>query len=108
MNACFITVKNIMGISSSIAETKDNLPKYIHDAEDGEDICITRHGKAVAMLISVERYKNKFSEVDDGLFNAIMSWREQLSYEGEGEDLLNDDDISLLRAKGPARDFSWD
>ena len=94
-----------MTISTSIAETKNNLPKYIHEAESGEDICITRHGKAVAMLVSIERYKSKFSEADEGLFGAIMSWREGLIGE---DDLLNDAEIASLRSKQVARDFSWD
>ena len=62
-----------MTIQSSIAETKDKLPKYIHEAEAGNDICITRHGKAVAMLISIDRYKSKFTEEDNSLYGAIMA-----------------------------------
>lgn len=95
-----------MTISSSIGDTKNNLPKYIHEAENGTDICITRHGKAVAMLVSIERYNSKFTEADNGVFGAMMSWREQLNE--EDVDLLSDTEVDSLRDKTPARDFSWD
>lgn len=96
--------------SSSIAETKDNLPKYIHEAEAGNDICITRHGKAVAMLVSIERYKNKFTEEDNGLYGAIMAWRKQLHNDDGSDDgdVWTDEEIDTLRDKSTARDFSWD
>jgi antitoxin (DNA-binding transcriptional repressor) of toxin-antitoxin stability system len=34
----------------SIAEAKDQLSKLIRQAEEGEDVAITRHGKVVAHL----------------------------------------------------------
>jgi prevent-host-death family protein len=40
----------------SIAEAKDQLSKLVRQAEEGEDVAITRHGKIVAHLRSaVER-----------------------------------------------------
>ncbi len=36
----------------SIAEAKDRLSKLIRQAEEGEDIAITRHGRVVAHLHS--------------------------------------------------------
>jgi prevent-host-death family protein len=40
----------------SIAEAKDQLSKLVRQAEEGEDVAITRHGKVVAHLRStVER-----------------------------------------------------
>ena len=95
-----------MTIQSSIAATKNNLPKYIHEAEEGNDICITRHGKAVAMLVSIDRYKSKFTQEDNGLYGAIMTWRKKL--DSDNCDLWTDKEIDALRDKSPARDFSWD
>lgn len=34
----------------SIAEAKDQLSRLVRQAEDGEDVAITRHGKVVAHL----------------------------------------------------------
>ena len=40
----------------SIAEAKDQLSKLVREAEEGEDVAITRHGKVVAYVrASVER-----------------------------------------------------
>ncbi len=101
-----------MTIKSSIAETKDNLPKYIHEAETGNDICITRHGKAVAMLVSMERYNDKIAEQDNGVFGAIMAWRQQLDnhalLDKSDDESWTDAEIDALRDKTPARDFLWD
>jgi len=101
-----------MTIKSSIAETKDKLPKYIHEAEAGNDICITRHGKAVAMLVSMERYNNKIADEDKGIYGAIMAWRQQLdshhALDKPTDELWTDAEIDALRDKSPARDFSWD
>ena len=90
---------------ANIAEAKNNLPKYIHKVESGTDICITRHGKAVAMLVSMENYHNQ-SATKGGLFNAIMQWRQQL--DTIESDIVSDDFIDGLRDKKQARNFSWD
>ncbi len=95
-----------MTIKSSIAETKDNLPKYIHEVETGNDICITRHGKAVAMLVSIKRYEDKFTEQECGIYGAIMAWRDQ--FDDTDDELWTDAEIDALRDKSPGRDFSWD
>jgi len=41
----------------SVAEAKNTLPAVIHEAEEGEDIGITRYGQAVAVLVSLGRYE---------------------------------------------------
>ena len=47
----------------SIAEAKNALTRLIYEAERGEAIHITRHGKPVAVLISADIY-----ELDDQVF----------------------------------------
>jgi len=41
----------------SIAEAKNALTRLIHEAEQGEIVHITRHGKPVAVLLSKEAYE---------------------------------------------------
>jgi prevent-host-death family protein len=41
----------------SIAEARDQLPALVHEAERGNHIKLTRRGKAVALLNSVEDYE---------------------------------------------------
>ncbi len=58
------------------SDAKTNLPKLIHAAETGDDIHISRHGKAVAVLISEQGYQQLFDTVK-GVFPAIIQWREK-------------------------------
>jgi len=87
---------------STIAQAKNHLPKLIHAAEAGDDIRISRHGKLVAVLISAERYQQRFN-AGEGVFQAIMQWREQQS----GLD-LTDAEVDSWRDRSIAREFSWD
>jgi prevent-host-death family protein len=42
---------------SSIAEAKDRLTQLIRDVERGTPVEITRRGKPVAVLVSIEQYQ---------------------------------------------------
>jgi prevent-host-death family protein len=58
----------------SIAEAKTHLPQLIHKAEQEGEVHLSRHGKEVAVIISIQEYqrlnriKRNFSEVLDDLF----------------------------------------
>ncbi|HFC92472.1 MAG TPA: type II toxin-antitoxin system Phd/YefM family antitoxin [Leucothrix mucor] len=58
----------------SIAEAKTHLPQLIHKAEQEGEIHLSRHGKEVAVIISIQKYQllNRkqlnFGEVLDNLF----------------------------------------
>lgn len=40
----------------SIADAKNHLPALVHQAEDGHVVTISRRGKAVAVMVSVDEY----------------------------------------------------
>lgn len=68
-----------------IFEAKNKLPYFIHLAEDGETIQLTRHGKPVARIIAEERCTEK---TDGQIFmEKVMEWREK------NKDWLSDSDI---------------
>ena len=91
-------------MSTTIADAKNNLPKLIHSAEEGQDIHITRHGQPVAVLISEKRYKQAFG-ADNNLYASIKKWREtHLKDDFE----LTDEEIDSWRDRSPAREFSWE
>jgi antitoxin Phd len=46
-----------MGRQYSIAEARDRFPAIVHDVERGTPIELTRRGKPVAVLMSVEEYR---------------------------------------------------
>lgn len=45
-------------ISIPIADGKNKFTYYVHKAEDGETVEIQRHGKPVAIICSVDSFKN--------------------------------------------------
>ena len=87
---------------STVAHAKNNLPKLIHAAEAGDDIRILRHGKLVAVLVSADRYQQRFNS-GDGVFQAIMQWRAKQP----GFD-LSDTEVDGWRDRTPAKECSWD
>ncbi|MDD4963990.1 MAG: type II toxin-antitoxin system Phd/YefM family antitoxin [Gallionella sp.] len=87
---------------STIAQAKNHLPKLIHAAEAGEDIRISRHGKLVAVLISAERYQQRFA-TNVGVFQAMQQWRENF-----GDVELSDAEVDSWRDSSPARENAWD
>lgn len=62
-------------IAVSVGEAKNKLPYFLHLAEKGESIEITRHGKAVAMLNSHENAK--FFSKKEHFLSTLDSWRQR-------------------------------
>lgn len=59
---------------AAISTLKNHLPELVHKAEQGEDIQITRHGKPVAVMVSLERYNRAFGS-GKGAFSTYLRWR---------------------------------
>ena len=86
--------------SYTIAEAKSNLPAIIHSVEDGPSVKLTRHGKPVAVLLSIREYeqlaKNKM-----GFWSALTSFRHVL----ENEKIeITDADFADLRDASTGRE----
>lgn len=61
-----------------IFEAKNKLPFFIHLAEEGETIQLTRHGKPVARIIAEEECAQK---TEGEIFMAkVMEWRKKHPY----------------------------
>ena len=58
----------------SIADARDHLPALIRDAEEGCAIELTRRGKPVALLVSIEEYRSLVAGKRD-LWTAIEDFR---------------------------------
>ena len=58
----------------SIAEAKSKLPSIIHSVENGPSVKLTRHGKPVAVLLSIREYE-QLAKKKEGLWNALMHFR---------------------------------
>ncbi len=90
---------------ASISHLKNHLPEYVHSVEQGEDIQITRHGKPVAVIISLERY-NRALGSKKGIFSSYLNWRKQYP-DAEG---FSDKELDDMRNKAPHEsvNFDWD
>ena len=93
-----------MGKQFSIAEAKSKLPAIIHSVEDGPSVKLTRHGKPVAVLLSIREYeqlaKNKM-----GFWSALKAFRNNL----RNEDIkITDADFTKLRDRSIGRESEID
>ncbi len=65
----------------SIAEAKNRLPSIIHYVEKGPYVKLTRRGKPVAVLLSIQEYerlRRKYS----GFWSALSAFRQNIQDEG--------------------------
>ena len=89
----------------SVAEARGQLPRLLHAVEAGEQVEITRRGKSVAVVISMEDYK-QLAGPTKSFAEAYQSWRESV----DEQDLdLEPGYWDSLRHKSPGRDVKlWD
>ena len=69
-----LSVEKFIMTEATISHLKNHLAEIVRDVENGQDIQITRHGKPVAVMVSLERYSRAFSS-GKGIFNAYQRWR---------------------------------
>ncbi len=65
----------------SIAEAKNKLPTLIHYVEKGPYVELTRRGKPVAVLLSIQEYE-RLSRKYIGFWSAISEFRRRIEDEG--------------------------
>lgn len=85
----------------SIAEAKDRLPSLVREAEKGSSVTLTRHGKPVAVLLSIHEY-TKVSEKKGGFWDALAAYQRAASREGVE---VGDADFEGLRDATPGREI---
>ena len=87
----------------SIAEAKNKLPSIIHSVEKGPPVKLTRRGRLVAVLLSIQEYE-RLSQKKEGFWRALKAFR-QLA-EKEGVEISNAD-FEGLRDYSPGREVDW-
>jgi len=91
--------------TSSIVEAKNNLSQLIHQLEAEQPIELTRHGKAVAVMLSASHYQKLISPTQS-IYAAILSWQNE---QDEEQDIsLSHDELIQIRTKANGREFSWE
>ena len=84
----------------TIAEAKNRLPAIIHAVEQGPPVKLTRHGRPVAVLLSIEEYE-RLSRKKEGYWRALRSFRRLMENEGV---LIADEDFKGLRDRSRGRE----
>jgi len=84
----------------SIAEAKNKLSNIIHYVEKGPYIELTRRGKPVAVLLSIQEYE-RLSRKYTGFWHAISEFRRQIEDEGIE---ISDRDFKGLRDLSSGRE----
>jgi prevent-host-death family protein len=87
----------------SIAEAKSRLTSIIHDVEDGPSVKLTRHGKPVAVLLSIQEYE-LLSRKKEKFWGALTSFRKIIEEEGIE---MSDSDFEGLRDISAGREVKW-
>jgi prevent-host-death family protein len=83
----------------SIAEARNQLPALVHAVESGPPVRLTRRGKPVAVLVSVEEYERLRPRRPD-LWEAIEAFRERTDL----SDLDPDEIFRGVRNSSPGRE----
>jgi len=65
----------------TIADAKNKLPALIHFVETGQAVKLTRHGRPVAVLMSIKDYQ-KLDRKREGYWSALNSLRKRMEKEG--------------------------
>ncbi|RJR32478.1 MAG: type II toxin-antitoxin system Phd/YefM family antitoxin [Desulfobacteraceae bacterium] len=84
----------------TIAEAKNKLPSIVHAVQQGSPVKLTRHGRPVAVLLSIEEYE-RLSRKREGYWNALKSFRRLLE---ENDELISDEDFQGVRDASPGRE----
>jgi prevent-host-death family protein len=86
----------------SIAEARNNLPGLVREAEQGRPIRLTRHGKPVAVVLSMPAYQ-RLVEPGSGLWQRIEAFRAA----NDVRDLDVESVFGDVRDRSPGREAAW-
>ena len=90
--------------SVPLSEAKAQLAGLVHAAESGEVVHISRHGKAVAVLLSEQAYAALQGEVQGTrVWEAIAQWR-RAGRSQHGDDWPGDLEINTWRDRSVGRE----
>jgi antitoxin Phd len=88
----------------SIAQAKDRLPSIVHEVEHGQPVEITRRGKPVAIVMSLEEYRRVAGRPTKSFGEAFEEFRKSVDLDSLG---LTGEEFEGLRDPSPGRDFHW-
>lgn len=87
----------------SIAEARDHLPAILRDVERGSTVEVTRRGRPVAVILSMQDYR-RLSSSKKTFSQAFEEFRRSADLEKLD---IGPEYFDALRDKSPGRDFEW-
>lgn len=87
----------------SIAEARNGLPGIVHDVERNGPVEITRRGKPVAVMLSVQEYR-RLTNGARGFWQAYQRWRHTVDWDQWDDSTV--DELIASRDRSPGRAFS--
>lgn len=94
----------VMDKQFPISDAKNKLPALVHAIEHGPAVQLTRHGKPVAVLISISQYKRLIHRPKN-FWATLNAFRESADIDTL---LSSDDNFFDHRAKSPGRAVSFE
>jgi antitoxin Phd len=87
----------------SIAEARDRLPAIVHDVEANGPVELTRRGKPVAVVLSMQEYERLRPPKED-FWDAYQRLNKEYDFASLG---FTDEDFAGLRDQSPGREVPW-
>ncbi len=87
----------------SIAKARDHFTSLVRSVERESAIELTRRGKPVAVMLSIQEYK-RLSTRQTGFWEAYTAFREQVNLRELG---IEPDTFASLRDRSPGREVRW-
>jgi prevent-host-death family protein len=91
-----------MSKAYSIAEARNQLSRVVHEAEDGGEVRLTRRGKPVAVVLSMEEFQRLQGAARRTVWSVIEEARAELS-----ETTPAPGEFDGVRSTEPGRDVQW-
>lgn len=91
-----------MNTAYSIAEARHDLARLVHKAESGKVIQLTRYGKPVAVIVSMDEFKCKRKK-RTGFWEALQEFNRRYSHI-----VIDEDVFANVRDKGTGRPSPWE
>ena len=93
-----------MSKTYSIAEAKSHLSRLVHQVEEGAPVELTRRGRPVAVLLSIQEYK-RLQTPRKSSWDAVEKFRS--THNVAELDIDPDEVFAVEKDPSPGREFSW-
>ncbi len=91
-----------MSKADSIAEARNQLSRVVHEAENTGEVQLTRRGKPVAVVLSMDEYRRLNGSTRESVWSVI-----EQAHAGLQNTAGDNSEFNGLRSEDSGRDFQW-